>query len=180
MANKDIYEVDGMFIYHDKRGRAIYSNPFMKSGYIINASNTKSYNLYSSRIPFGLIAGIFVYYFTSSFLLGLLAFVIFYGVMSFFFFTKFLPKLTEIENYEKPKKDNFLVRFAKRSSYKGIVAFFIVSEICGSLIIINIHASSYTNIIAYANYVIGIIVMIAGIVSLYAVKIKKDLEKEEQ
>lgn len=167
MVKKNAKEIDGVSIYRDQKNRAIYSNIFMKDGYVINSNDIKSYFLYNSRLVIGIIVSVVLYYFIPS--LGYYSLIIgalVYVIMAFLFYKKYLPSLNKIKNFEKPYKDNYFKKLAKTKSYFTIIAFILSCVLFGILLIFNAIKSNYDGFLLIANYIVGIFAILFGLCTI--------------
>ena len=121
-------ELTGLSIYQ-LENRTVYSSLFMKKkGYLINDNNANEYYSYSLRLFESVFAFITVILITGdNYLLAIGAGLIIYTVITALFHAKFLKKLPVLNNFEKPKKDNYIISTAKEIGYGRL---FLVIGLC--------------------------------------------------
>lgn len=103
-------DIDGIFIYKDDKNRSIYSNPFMKDGYVINKSEIRPYTFYSSRPIVALAVGTMPCFFMDNWYVCIALGVVTYIVLAVLFHKKFLAGCRHIENFTKEKERGFIAR----------------------------------------------------------------------
>ena len=174
MARGDAKKLNGLFIYHDEKGRTIYSNPFMKNGYIISDSEAKKYSFYSGRLWASILLTLaLLYIFDDKYLLAIGCGLLLYIISTLVFIFKYLDSLSLIKDFVKPKKESFIKRKASQQSYARLVATFLVSIAISILLIINAKQSGYTGIALYGSYLLSVIMIVTGLMNIVYMIFKK-------
>ena len=108
--NRYSQDIEGLFIYHDDKGRSVFSNPFMKNGYVIKRSDFRQYTVYSTKSLIALAIGTLPYLFVKNWYICIVVGLVAYAVLTAMFHFKYLPSCTKIENFVKPKREGFIER----------------------------------------------------------------------
>lgn len=167
--------VDGMYIYRDEKGRAIYSGPFMKNeGYIIGNSDLQKLAFYNSKSLIAVVIMIAVIIFIpDKWYAGIGLSLIVYGVLTYMFHNKFLSTLSKTTKFNKTKKNNYFQKMADTKPTWQIVTFILGCILFGVLVYINAKTNSYTGILLYTNYALAAAAIIFGLVNIYTLTLKK-------
>lgn len=174
MARGDAKRLNGLFIYHDEKGRTIYSNPFMKNGYIISDSEAKKYSFYAGRLWASVLLTLaLLFIFDKKYFLAIGAGLLLYVISTLIFVFKYLDSLSLIKDFVKPKKDGFVKRKATTQSYARLVLTFIVSVAIAVLLIINAKQSEYSGIGLYGSYLLSAIMVATGLMNIVYIIYKK-------
>ena len=54
-------ELEGLYIYTDKKNQKIYLDPITKNGYVITPEKQNTFKVYSNTFLFGVLSAIFIY-----------------------------------------------------------------------------------------------------------------------
>lgn len=167
-------QLNGFFIFHDEKNRAIYSGPFMKEGYIIASGDIKEFLIYNSRFIIGLVVGIFLYaLLPDKGIIAIICGALVYVVATLLFRFSFLKKLSKVKHFVKPHKDSYFVSLAKSQSYLMITFFILMCEFAGALFFYNAKANNYTGFYLYANIVLAVLACLLGLSCISSLIIKK-------
>ena len=168
----------GLSIYHDK-GMTVYSNPFMKNGYVISDSDVRQYSFYAGRLWVSVLLGL------ASFLMfdlhPLIAIGIglaFYLVSTAFFVFSYLDKLPLLKNYKKPQRTGLIDEKAQTSSVGRLVGTALLSFALAVLILLNAKQSAYEDLLLYCSYAFAAFMAVTGIMNIVYLIRKKQLERQ--
>jgi hypothetical protein len=164
----------GISIYHDK-GMTVYSNLFMKNGYVISDSDVKHYSFYAGRLWVSVLLGLTAFLmFDLHPLLAAGIALAFYLLSSFFFVFSFLDKLPLLKNYKKPQRTSLIEEKAKTQSISRLIGTMLLSFAIAVLIILNAKQSAYEGMLLYGSYAFATFMVITGIMNImYLVKKKR-------
>lgn len=160
------HDLDGMFIYHDKKNRVVYSNPFTKKGWIINDIDARDYLQYSMRIMYAAFGVLFGFIFFKNVLFAFIVGLIVYLVTTGFFVFKFLPRLPVIENFEKPEQEPYIIRNAKIQTKTSSVLMMIMAFSMGIFLIYNGFHNNYTGVSLVCDLLLAGIALVFGVLNL--------------
>lgn len=170
-------ELNGFFIYHTSDGRTVYSNPFMSNGYIISNRDIRDYSRYSLRLLASVLIILLITLVDENrFFLGVLLGAAFYLVTSFLFYQRFLPHLSQIKHFQKPKKDGYIKIIAKTRSVSSILIFTILCIILGILILFNATKNAYSGFLFIANCILSGIAFLFAILNIISIIQKRKLQ----
>lgn len=173
-------DITGISIWHDIKNRqldrVVYSNVFMKDGYIITDDDAQTFSLYQSRMIVAEIMFIVLYLVTRNILISVIIPLVFYAIVSAVFFKKYLPTLKCIENYEKPKNQKAKPEYAA-GKLQLYLAILISGVLVLSVLIAYIVRSSSTKDAIVSN-VVFILVAIAMII--YGIIMMSKVQKNKQ
>lgn len=103
-ANKGI---EGINIYHDKKGQIVYLDFFTKNGYVITPQKEKSFKTLSNVLLYTALVGIFFYVLFEFPLWISVASMVIVGGFLEWRFRKFLNNCTVIKNFKPEKKNDY-------------------------------------------------------------------------
>lgn len=160
MAKRNIKDLRGFNIYHDKNGRPFYYDYVSKKTYAILNSDLNNLSLYVARIPILIITIVIFAYFTKNVLYTILGSFAFYAVVYYVLRKRLFKNLIEVENIVK--RESTIKTFAMRLSSQRIVVMSLITIVFAFLSYLNVKQSNYTGYTAIFNYVlIGISAVIA-------------------
>lgn len=164
--------LSGMNIYSDSKGRKIYSNPFIKEGYLINESDIRNLSSFFARnvVTILVFAVPSIYY--GKYVLGALLAAAFYVLSTVFFQKKFFSKLTVIKDFDKSTKETYMGRLAKRPS-RSLAINSIVFLCLAVFISVNSLKQKYEGSLMVANILCVIYCIVISGISLVAIIRKK-------
>lgn len=88
-------------LFRDKKNRLIYYVPNTMRAYVIKNEDEQKINLFHNRLVLSIAFSTIVYSLSNnSFILSLIAVIILYGLMTYFFRNRILPDYTIIEKYD--------------------------------------------------------------------------------
>lgn len=161
-------DIEGLFIYHDKRNRTVYCGPFSKAGYVISNQLVGKYTFYSSKFVVALSVGLIAaYLFEWQGIIGLIAGVIAYVAMAFLFYLRFLPQCARIENFVKPAKENYIERNGKAERLLSNATTALLAIALPIVIIINMNQVGYTGIMRTLNILFAIGAALFALLACY-------------
>lgn len=167
------YRPIGLFVVENDKGQYIYSDPFVKGGYMINKSYYKQFRTYAMRYVLGIVVGTLLSMFIDvlpSVIVGALTAV----VGEILFRVKFLPNnCTYLPDYKS--ESNFLdvVTNSSTRSRKLIKGLLLIA--IGVLIILNAYNEGYVGGLFYGSWVVGVLAILASI--LFFISFAKDGNK---
>jgi len=169
-------DLQGLTIYRDAKGRAIYSDLITgKKGYIITDSTMMAYTRYTLRLPVALCAFVLLYFLVNLNLVVSIAIpIVFYVVVSVLFYVKFLPELTETTNFEKKRK-SFVQSIVDTKTGSSVAISIFVSILLVVFSILN--GLKYNNAFRYLNYAIAAAAFLYAIL-MVVVLLKKKKENK--
>lgn len=98
-------ELEGINIYHDKKGQKVYLDPFTKKGYVITKQKEKSFQTINNVALYTILVGVFCYVlFEFPWWVSLIA-MIASAVLLEYRFYKFLNNCTVYANFKPDKKN---------------------------------------------------------------------------
>ena len=148
------------------KNNVIYYDAITKKAYYIFNKDASNYSLYSKRYMFSILIFIIVYLGFKKLLLGLILALLVFIVANCLFYLKFIPTLTECPNFNKPKKDNIIVRCAKNRSRIRNIFMCIGFILLSIMLIINAKINNYSGIYLLGNYVFSAICMLSALLDL--------------
>ena len=146
--------VAGRNIYiHNKK--TIYYDRLTDQNYIIRNENVRAYNYLSIRhflaFAFGYTGAIL----TSNFWIGLVIGLGIWGVMSYVFYKRYLPKLAVDEGFKRPKTIPYTDSLAQRLSYGRLLSAFLVSLMLAFVVVFNAIVNQYDTVVLVLNFVLA-------------------------
>ncbi len=98
--------VDGLFVYRDKRNRVIYKDMFSKDGYIIDQNMLSAFKKYQNRYlaAIAIVALGYNFVFTIEIWTAIAGVVL--VVLEYLFRSKFLKSCKKVENFDTSKAKN--------------------------------------------------------------------------
>lgn len=98
-------ELEGLYIYTDKKNQKIYLDPITKNGYVITPEKQNTFKVYSNTFLFGVLSAIFIYMiFEFSWWICLIIGVVVFAFLQWRF-RRFLANCTMYKNYKPDKKN---------------------------------------------------------------------------
>ena len=169
----DVQKLKGISIYKDAKGHVIYSPWFTKDGYILHDENVSEFQNYGTSYLIAIIVLLVIFYFTKS--LGY-AFILSLGYLAvsiFMFYTRCIKKVPKIENFNKPKKDNYIIRQAKSITSKRIIVVILACIFMSVYIIFNSLYFKYTGTELLVSYIFAIASLLFGLLYVVILIVKK-------
>jgi len=168
-SKRNISEVNGLFIYHEKNIGTVWYDILTKKGYILVNSDFKQYVLYTAVLPTAVLVGLMLYIMAKvGIVLSIVAFLVIFVAGELYFRFSFFYKLPVAKNWDKPRKQNITTKLSEKyNSTRLILLMILLYTICilsiGDIFIENIKAPAiYINIaMAAASLIFAIIVTIA-------------------
>ena len=174
MAKKpDVTKLNGISIYHDDKGKVIYSPWFSKTGYVLHDENVSEFQNYGQSYLIAIIVFLVIYYFTHILSYALLLAIAYLGVSIFMFYKRCLKKVPKIYNFPKPHRDNYIIRQAKNMETRKIIVVILASIIMAVYIILNALYQGYKGNTLLLNYAFATLATLFGILYIFILIIKK-------
>lgn len=162
------------FVYQTKN-QTIYYDWITKKGHVLTDSVMKKYAFYESKIPLSLGLGAIAYlYFQNGYAFFIAAIAIYVG-FSIPFRLLFLNKLPTIENFQRPKKENILISFARRFSYTRCLVIIILCVFLTYFCVLNLKVRELSTIST-----IGYILMTAASIVIAILALTVQVIKHEK
>ena len=165
-------QLTGINIYHTKN-QTIYYNNLTKTAYIITNSVVSKWSTWSLRIPgvlFGtcmlIVLGVNLFIYLG---LGLAA----YGILTYMFYTKFLPSLAVNTNFKKPASQGFIRDTARRFELSSLFFISIICLVFALTTIFNIFRKGIPDLARNINIAIGVVFILIAAFFGYIAYIKK-------
>lgn len=165
------YRPVGLFVVENDKGQYIYSDPFIKGGYMIPKTYYKEFRTYAMRYVIGIVVGTLISMFINKAIPSVAAGLATAIVGEILFRVKFLPKkCTFMPDYKS--NSNFLdvITTSSTRSKKLIKGFLLIA--IGVLIILNAYSEKFVGAMFYASWVVGILALLASI--LFFISFAKD------
>lgn len=159
--------VNGRHIFLHKNGQTLYYNPLTKKAYIITKDEAKTYTYYNVRGLLAIASGYLIIIFSHNPLLGILSGLVVWGVLAFFFYKQFLPKLPTQNNFVLPTKSSLAWRLAEQGTIKNI-ALTIVAFILGGFLLVATYQSKAALYVRFINAIFGLASLGLGFYCLFA------------
>lgn len=169
----EAYKPAGLFISINDKGQYIYSDPFIKGGYLIGKNNYQKYRTYALRYVIGIVIAILF----SSFIKLFPALIV--GACTIIageilFRVKFLKKsCIYIEDYEKDAGRNIIKKVTEPTSKPKQIIKSILFVALGVLLVINAYEQNFTGTLLIICWIVGICVALVGITLLIIVLVKE-------
>lgn len=168
---RNISEINGLFIYHEKNIGTVWYDIFTKKGYIMVNSDFKQYALYTAVLPIAVLVGLLLYMIAKvGIVLSVAAFLVISIVGELYFRFAFFYKLPVAKNWDKPAKQSLSTKFAEKYSSSRLILLMVLlytifALSVGDIFIENVKAPGiYLNIaMGAASLILAIIVTIAKI-----------------
>lgn len=159
------YQPKGLFVSQNDKGQYVYSDLFVKGGYVISKSNYLKYRTYAMRYVIGIIVAILLSTFIPlhySIIVGILTAI----VGEILFRIKFLKKsCVYVSDFKKDTKNSIKSTLADPSSLFKSILRIILFIAFGVLLIINAYEQQYEGFSFYLCWVVGIIACLIALIS---------------
>lgn len=172
-SNNNPNAVSGISIYQDKHGRNVYYDIFTKNGYLILDSTASKFNFYQKRIIFPIIVfALLLNYRMGDFYVDVYgalfsALAVFAGLEYFFRF-HFLRSLTVIPNFQRTKKESYLVQLSNKNDKGKLIIKGLLYIIFAVLLFIYVLQSGYEGVALIGMGLICIFIGVYGLIYLAA------------
>jgi len=177
MANKKpkkIQDISGTFIYQDPKHGTVFYDIFTKRGFNLTTSDLQMALYYNVLFPTAVLVILSLISFLKvDFKIAASVGVIAYVLAEILFRVCYFYKLPVIDNYKPIKKDCILVRFAKKYSPQRLVVLALLLAGIAVCTVIYGKLEKLSDYSLYAGYAIATICVVAAILSLVAIVIKK-------
>ncbi|MEG0077873.1 hypothetical protein [Anaerorhabdus sp.] len=150
-ANKKNSIVSGRNIYQDEKGRNILYNKNTGVGYLIQAKDEKSYNLYKNRYLYVIIAVILAVNFLASLEICVVIGILFALFLEYRYRTKFIPSLVQITNFKPYENLTFIDQMVKNGNANKILLSGILYIAFAILLVLNGIQMELSNLLMIAN-----------------------------
>ena len=171
---------NGLFIYHDEHGRAIYSDFFTGNvGYYLTKDDVRPFSLYSMRLMGSLsVLVLLIYYFKVNTYVSIGISILVYLIASILFYFRFLKSLEVATSFTKTKK-GFIKQSSEKYDYSTLYIMFAASILLSILSFINSGRISET-LPKNGNVVISIIGLSYAVITFLTIlnKIKSENRKK--
>lgn len=120
-------DLSGLSIYQDPKKGTIFYDFITRKSFLISNRDVQSYLLSTYIMPVSvLLAFLFKSLFSLDLLKSILAFIAIFILLEILFRIFFVYKLTEIENYTPPKKENIIDSMANNYSKTRLIILLIL------------------------------------------------------
>lgn len=148
----DVNKLNGISIYHDDKGKVIYSPWFLKTGFVLHDKNVNDFQNYVQSYLITIIVFMVMYYFTHNIWYSILLAVVYFIVSIIMFYIRCIKKVPKIYNFEKPYRDNYIIRQAKNIETRKLIVVILAAVLMGFYILFNAFYQKYTGTTLLMNY----------------------------
>ena len=162
-------ELRGGSIYQDGK-RTVYSPFYTKNGYVIATKDVQAYTTFVQSFSLSPFLFLLSYLITRNILICVILSPL------FFFYTAFLNTATQIQNFKKPKKENFFKTQAETldtSRIRTIILCSILLSVC--FVIFGIMRTYFIEM-RYLAYICAVLSLIYGFLYIYILILHKKSE----
>lgn len=155
------YRPVGLFVVENDKGQYIYSDPFIKGGYMIPKAYYKEFRTYAMRYVIGIVVGTLISMFINKAIPSVAAGLATALVGEVLFRVKFLPKkCTFMPDYKSQSSFLDTLTTSSTRSKKLIKGILLIA--IGVLIILNGYDQNFSGVLLYASWVVGILAVLAS------------------
>lgn len=173
MENK---KVVGFNVYKNDKNQNIYYNHLTKKGYLIDDKNIEKFNLFNKRHFIAIAIGMIIpYYFvnTRKIEIMIIVSIIFLCISQFLFYKKFLPTLTQFENFKPLNKTSFLTQIKEGNSKGKLILKAFLFVLLGILLFLYSKEKKLVDFNLYICYIAAFLSICFGFLQLFLSLSKK-------
>ena len=168
-------ELRGGSIYQDGK-RTVYSPFYTKNGYVIATKDVQAYTTFVQSFSLSPFLFLLSYLITRNILICVILSLIFCAITLCFFYKDFVKNATMIQNFKKPKKENFFKTQAETldtSRIRTIILCSILLSVC--FVIFGIMRTYFIEM-RYLAYICAVLSLIYGFLYIYILILHKKSE----
>ena len=167
-------ELNGLFIYHDRKKGTIFYDIFTKRAFIITTSDVQKYLVYTSMFPACILISFGVMSLLSLNLVDMMIMFIALMILSeslfrFFFFYK----LPEVKNWKPEKKETVVSYLENNYSSARLTLLTVLLIALAAVIPLYTYIEEMKGIEYYLNYLIAAIALVFALIVIIALVRKK-------
>ena len=168
----------GLSIYQDPKKGTIWYDFITKRTFVITNSDVKTYMIYTSMFSVCILAAFAsMSFFSFSYVDALIVFVVLFLLSMVLFRIFYFYKLTEIEGYKLPKRENIIASMASIYSQGRLTALVFLLLALSVAMPLYAITSKMTGVSLYGSYVLAGIALIGSVLSVLALLKQRKLNK---
>ena len=169
----NVKELDGISIYHDAKQRVIYSPFFSKIGYVLHDENVYDYQNYIQSYLVSILVFMAMFYLTNFVSYSFLLAFVYIVVSNIVFYVRCLKKAPKLEQFNKPKKEKYIIKQAKQITTRKLIVIIISCFLLPLFILLNCNLQQYTGKTLIINIIFSILTILYGVLNIIILCVKK-------
>ena len=163
-------DLSGLSIYQDPKKGTIFYDFITRRSFLISNSDVKTYMISTTILPVCVLLTFLIKSFVSLDLIkSILLFIVLFIAGEILFRVLFVYKLTEIENYTPPKKENIIDYLANNYSKTRLIILLLLLILLIAMMPTYAKLTNFTGTNLYIIYFATLLAIIGAILTLLAI-----------
>ena len=166
-------DLNGIAIYQDPKKGTVYYDYLTGRAFSLCSQDAKTYMLYEACLPVSiLVASIIYVLFQTKGLTAIIIGVFVYLALKLAFRIFFFWKLPEIKNWQKPKKDNLILRMANRYSKTRLIILLVCLLLLTVCMILYARMENMQGLLLFAMYGLSVVTFAGAVLTIIALVVQ--------